>query len=155
LEEHLELLPELSELLLVLVLLEDEDEDELEIDELDDDDTELLSSSDESTRPVTALMSRMTFDNLTQSDLSRTYAKAVEAQRKPTQTDAVRPLRSRKRPYTDAAARGMVTNQDDRKKMVVASLYRPCAPISAQNTVPAVMIMLPTPMSGIFSAIIR
>lgn len=46
-------------------------------------------------------------------------------------------------------------NQDDTKNTMVASLYRPCAPISAQHMDPAVIMMLPTPINGMFSAIMR
>mmetsp|Transcript_6917 Transcript_6917/g.15097 ORF Transcript_6917/g.15097 Transcript_6917/m.15097 type:complete len:91 (+) Transcript_6917:135-407(+) len=79
--------------------LDDEDEEEEEADDEDDDDaTELSSSSDESINPVTAFMSQILCDSLTQSDRSKMYTKTVVAHKKPMQTEAVRPLRSRNNP---------------------------------------------------------
>ena len=107
---------------------EELDELELELDDDDDEDadeTELDSSSEESTSPVSKLIARTFSDKRGQSDRSRTYPRVVQAQRKPMITVAVSPFRSRKRAYTEMAARGIVTTQEDKKKMKVATRYRP------------------------------
>ena len=96
-----------------------------EIDEEDADETELHSSSEESTSPVSKFIARTFSDKRGQSDRSRTYPRVVQAQRKPMMTVAVSPLRSKNRAYTEMLARGIVTAQEDKKKMKVARRYRP------------------------------
>ena len=108
--------------------VKEEELDELELDDDDEEDadeTELDSSSEESTSPVSKLTARTFSDKRGQSDRSKTYPRVVQAQRKPMITVAVSPFRSRKRAYTEMAARGIVTTQEDKKKMKVATRYRP------------------------------
>ena len=108
--------------------VKEEELDELELDDDDEEDadeTELDSSSEESTSPVSKLTARTFSDKRGQSDRSKTYPRVVQAQRKPMITAAVSPFRSRKRAYTEMAARGIVTTQEDKKKMKVATRYRP------------------------------
>ena len=108
--------------------VKEEELDELELDDDDEEDadeTELDSSSEESTSPVSKLIARTFSDKRGQSDRSRTYPRVVQAQRNPMITVAVSPFRSRKRAYTEMAARGIVTTQEDKKKMKVATRYRP------------------------------
>ena len=108
--------------------VKEEELDELELDDDDEEDadeTELDSPSEESTSPVSKLTARTFSDKRGQSDRSKTYPRVVQAQRKPMITVAVSPFRSRKRAYTEMAARGIVTTQEDKKKMKVATRYRP------------------------------
>jgi hypothetical protein len=128
--------------------------DKADEEELDDDDDSSSSSSESDDRDMSfaALYNITSSDSFFQSERSSTMLVTKPDSMYPMTTAAVWPWRLTRYTIVITADMGMTTSQLPATPRHVASRYRFCAPTKVQHTVPSVRVILPTPNSGIRSA---